>query len=467
MTIYLDITMVRIQEYLDRSTKLWERRQGSHAIVAATNETAICDGLAGLEPHGEAGDADGKLHLMVTDEAKVPPARLLDDVYTRLRLALPQAQFEAWWQQADTYTQAAEAAHASRASGVAPSDRAGWTASLPAVCELPIAKRCEACATAAAVDSRPDPDGQRRWLCADCLMRQGGRLAPWRSEGEALPPVREQQLIAEVDGEHRTKLQLAKEFSELRPRWEGDVVDDTPAGRAPHHATIHFDGNSLGAFFHAVPDPGIRSTLSTAVTEAVWAALKRATVRCHDPRDRNLLVQPHIIGGDDLLVTVWAPRAWSFARQFTLTFNEALAKAHKDHDLGDRVPVPTISGGIVIAPATFPFSQARTLAEGLLDNAKARHSGVSAFGWIDVTHDGDRVPAGRRPVRVATLDELDTALMDLGALPKSTRSSLARAARAKRLPAETKRLGHEELAGRFSAATLSLPEALILTRWLR
>ncbi len=464
MTIYLDITMVRIQEYLDRSTKLWERRHASHAIVEATDEDAICAGLTGLEPHHEAGEADGKLHFTVADGT--PPAQILDELYSRLRRALPEAQFEGWWQRADSYVRATDAARASRANGSPPNEHAGWMSSLPAVCELPIAKRCEACATAGAVNARPDPDGRPRWLCVDCLTRQGGRLTPWRSSA-ARPPMREQQLADAVDRHHGTKLALATEFSRLRPDWDGETTDDTPAGRGAHHATIHFDGNSLGALFHAVPDPVTRADLSAAVTEAVWTALEQATVGCHDPKDRNLLVQPHIIGGDDLLLTVWAPRAWAFARRFTSSFNTALAKAHDRLDLADRVAAPTISGGIVIAPATFPFSHARALAEDLLGTAKASHPGASAFGWLDVTYDGDRLPANRKPVSLTTLDQLDAALHELAAVPASTRSSLARAARANRLGAETKRLGQGSLAEEFSEATLSLPDALILTRWLR
>ena len=122
---------------------------------------------------------------------------------------------------------------------------------------------------------------------------------------------------------------------------------------------------------------------------------------------------PHIVGGDDLVVSVVADRAW----RFTVSYLDAFrAHARDIPGVGDEhgPALPSASAGLVFAHMKFPFRRAAELAADRLRAAKRQFHGVSpAVAWLDVTRDGEQPPAA---LRAWALDDL-LALEDaLGAL---------------------------------------------------
>lgn len=493
--MYIDVHVARIQQYLDRSTRLWERRFASGAIVAATSEAKICGAVANVAPHGEAGSRDGYVNLRLVDPDGDAQAAT-HAVLTHLRTRLPAAHLEAWWGRAGTHAEAESAAHQAEIDPQSlSSPTTGHTVWLPAVAEIPLAKRCEACGdTATSRPATPDPDGKRRWLCSDCHNRQPGRLYRWRlpptqsgtqnsetqdsgtqdsgtqdSDSKATAgdvPARERALLDGVPAwraltndqrrqQHRAF--LARDFNHLHPN-TASGTDDTPAGRGRHHATIQMDGNAIGQAFHRLA-PEAKGGFSQHLSAAIWTALKASSDAIHVADDRRLLVQPHLLGGDDVLVTVWAPRAWDFVSRFITTFQREMATVGYALRLEST---PTISAGVVIAADSYPFPQARQLAEDALGLAKRRHQRGSAIGWLDVTADGDVLTASRC-VTVKQLDRLHEPLARLAGLGQSRQKALRLAANKGRLAAEANRLGETSTVAGLD--DLDPLDALNLVRW--
>jgi hypothetical protein len=187
---------------------------------------------------------------------------------------------------------------------------------------------------------------------------------------------------------------------------------------------------------------------------------------------------PHVLGGDDVVVSVTADRAWRFAREFLAGFSAELAAAASKLSLPKDVIklLPSMSGGLVFANASFPYARAVHLADQALRTAKRDTSGAEpAFGWLDVTVDGEQPPPWRRTLTQAGLNAQVTDLTALGKITPSGRQVLARLlasgtddeARAAAL-VWARRNSHGELTGLLNrTGVFALRDMVALTRWWR
>jgi len=172
-----------------------------------------------------------------------------------------------------------------------------------------------------------------------------------------------------------------------------EEIGDYAAGRRRGYiGLIYADGNAMGRLVQELDSPEVYTAFSELVDgsirdacyealrdvcaaeiEAASAALDRGEKPDRLPADILLL------GGDDLLVLLPADRALRFALQVTRTFErltrerqaalpEAARRFFAERQLADRGL--TISCGVAVGPARYPFYLLLDLAEELLSSAK-------------------------------------------------------------------------------------------------
>jgi hypothetical protein len=172
-----------------------------------------------------------------------------------------------------------------------------------------------------------------------------------------------------------------------------EEIGDYAAGRRRGYiGLIYADGNAMGRLVQELDSPEVYTAFSELVDgsirdacyealrdvcaaeiEAASAALDRGEKPDRLPADILLL------GGDDLLVLLPADRALKFALQVTRTFErltrerqaelpEAARRFFAERQLADRGL--TISCGVAVGPARYPFYLLLELAEELLSSAK-------------------------------------------------------------------------------------------------
>lgn len=448
MPHYVDIGMVRIQRYLSRTPTLRGRRGASAALAEATAEAGKwLDGRA--EVNTQAGRVDGVLSLVVYREGDRDA--VVRDVLGHLRRKLPGAEFQVVWGDGPDYLAAYAAPMADmRESGAALAD-------LPAGAEFPLAALCDIC--------RVDPvvgrvnlgtDDGVRGACDDCVMRH-------LPETKRLGRTTEDELVDRVG-------------AGTAPRTFDALAELAGAGNKEHLATVHADGNAVGRFFDKLAESGVgaeRPTVVKHLTESTFEALAVATCAVRRPDDPALCVVPHVLGGDDVLVSLPADRAWRFTTTFVQDFGQRMARLARE--LGAGLVPPTMSAGVVFGRRNFPFTLAVEQAEHLLRLAKKEGAGREPWiAFADTvsgsTTDGD-------PVSLAALKRLDGKLSELARLPRSNQFRLVEAlGRGGQVTARTlaARLGHTGVITPFLAEQkpadsddegIELAQALRIARW--
>lgn len=441
MALYLDVKAVRIQSYLTR----WPQLRGVRGASALLSREMTATDLPnrGWKANGETGDIDGKLSVIVDDPCLVEEAAT--EIILELQARLPGAEFEAAWAEAGTYVEAYALMPATSQISV-PRTTAHWPASR--VCDL-----CGLDTACEVIDLGFENQVDHRSVCLDCKTRNITRF-----DAVNRPLVRDAALAKAVGLRESA---VPKDFKQL--------ADSGPEGTKTNHlAVVYADANRMGLFFRqAIRDSVDAGDLSRRLTEMTWGALVEATDQLVAEDTKVLPVMPHIIGGDDVLVSLPAAHAWEFTRTFLTVLEEKLAS------LVDGLEV-TVSAGIAIAHASYPFAQTVDIAEQLLGKAKGQFAGeTSSVLWLDLTRDGQPL-ASRPAVALADLNSRAEALGGLAALPKSTRNALERASSEKDVAAMAaqvsriaKRHGIGSKIAPFRSGPLVLPDALDICRWWR
>ncbi|MFF4128269.1 hypothetical protein ACFYYP_32495 [Microbispora rosea] len=395
MPTYLDVGVVRIQSYIARTPDLRLRRGASWLLSDATSASAISEWI-GSSPevaiNDDAGDADGVICL------RVPPGReeeIATKLLLHLRSRLPGADLQALWATGETYPDAR----------LKMSDP---FVALPPVQDFPLANTCEACR----VDVRVAGE-----FCADCVARDqaGGRRTARGESPDALGAERE--ILAAVNEIASRELRPVRDFGDLAALGDGN---------GNHLATVALDGNGIGALFASL-DGRHKKDISRAISATTRTALIRSAASLLKDSETRLPVIPHVIGGDDIVVTVVADRAWTFTRSFLSQFDAGMTELAQKSGIPEEVRLPTMSAGLVFAHCKFPYARAVHLAEEMLRGAKRDTYGErAAVGWLDVTEDGEAAPHWRRAFPLAEVEHLSEGLRALGKIGKSGRQALQR-----------------------------------------
>ncbi|MEW1734426.1 hypothetical protein AB0346_00550 [Nocardia beijingensis] len=447
MTRYLDISVVQIQAWLAQAPTLKGRRGASSMIRTATSPTriaALLDQHPGIEPNREQGPIDGVVSMTVAEGTDTQP--VAGAVLAALREQLPTATLRVVTSAGPTYGQR-----------VVESSR-DWPAAVP---EWPLGRPCAWCRVfpAAEIDN-DDPRRPGEALCADCRLR---RVHAGATHSRRTPPGPERDLLERLGGGRAAP----DDFEDLARLGLGPAGDDT------HVAVIYADGNALGRFIKRIAesDPALLAALPDAIHAATWSAVL-AGLAAIDTGGPTLPVIAHLVGGDDILLSVPAHGVWDFLAAMTAAFVATITRAHP------KVPEPpTLSAGVVIHHQSFPFATVIDIATDLLRAAKAARPGHAMLAWQSITHDGDE-PAGRPAFPTTTLTDHGEALRALAGLPASQRQTLAwllRPGNAEQsdLTTQLSRLGLDTVTAPFLdcgdgiAAGLGLADALDMVRWWR
>ncbi|MGW1677945.1 Cas10/Cmr2 second palm domain-containing protein [Saccharopolyspora sp. NPDC002376] len=447
MSVYLDIGVVRIQSWLTRTPKLRGRRGGSTMISDATLPEAIAGVLEELrdkvEPNSEVGDIDGVVALRLHTDDDAIARQVEKTVVSHLRQELPTATLSAGKYVGETYADAKL-------------NPALWKNTwAPAVSDWPPGKPCGWCHVWPATPNDTDEENNR--LCHECALRK--KAAIDNENGERIP--RQEQKLRDKLGTAAPVPDMMKDLAQLD---RGGT----------HVALIYADGNAIGKFIsdlHGMPKNKSARNLLDKVTKAIddstWGALVTAVREIWAP-GAVLPVIPHLVGGDDVLVSVPADRAWDFVRKLQSEFKRRI-----EHETnGTGVNAPSLSAGIVFHHHTKPLHVMHDLVSSMLRSAKRQYLGAeAAIAWQDATHDGQE-SIGRTPFRHSKLEDEFPKLKELAELPNAARQRLAELLRSHELgskPVE-QHLRRLDLAGKvapFREDPILLADALGMVRWWR
>jgi hypothetical protein len=438
MTMYLDIGAVRIQRYISRWPSLAGRR-GASALLSAESLGAAVGPLISTqaETNPAAGAADGVLSLVVYDGAD--PRSLSKLLLEALATRCPAGEFEAVWGEGSSYVDAYEAV-------MKPArERGDVLSTLPSTAEFPLAIPCDLCSVDHAVSFVKTADNLKRRACADCESRVAASNVAGRDT--------EERLLESFPG-----MNPVRQFEEL--------AGLSPGTKKNHLATVAIDGNAVGRFFTSLREraPGAsKDVISRGISDATYSALVTATRAVLVEGMTRLPVVPHVLGGDDVLVSVPARLGMEFTRIYLEAFEAATRMVVAAEAPELAALAPTASAGVVFADSSYPFAVCVEVADRLLREAKRRlHGDASGILWVDITQEGEEVPAGRRPWAPQKMSQMSAELTALKALPKSRQVSLARARRL------TDRLDIPEAKPFLADGDAGvLREALSLARWWR
>ncbi|MGH3692486.1 MAG: Cas10/Cmr2 second palm domain-containing protein [Pseudonocardiaceae bacterium] len=416
MPRYVDVSVQHIQSYLVRAQHLKGRRGASTMITRATHGDAVTQCLGDLPAteHHEAGAVDGVISVRLDD------AELTTEVTGRLvghlRSALPAAVIVATYRDGSNYADAV----------AGDTDERRLARHLPVCAEWPAAKRCDWCniwpASAVIIDGAGE-DARNREVCLDCDRRDE---AAGRSTQEGWKPLAEMRLrrhLADRPGSGPSR-ELPTNFEQLAS------LGPIP-GERNHVATVLADGNAIGKLIAGLRqsagaggDSQVLREAPRTIDNATWAALTGAANKIDTTDAAAWRIIPHLVGGDDLLVSVPAHSAWEFVRTYLSIFGEKVSS------LATNGLVPSASAGVVFHQIKDPFSVVADLGHDLLESAKKEHLGRSAaLCWQSITHDGSARAPRRRSITLDGLHGSWDALTRFAQVSKSQRQVLARALR--------------------------------------
>jgi hypothetical protein len=425
VTLFVDVGAKRIQAYLARTPSLKGRRGGSALLdrdeLLAATEPAYAN-VAEINPEGK--ETDGVLSFRLHGGIEAAQD-LVSRLVARLRAYAPAAEWEVHVSTGASYRDALEARQRAERCGqmrwqTELSDLGALPVAAP-LGEVPVLRLCSECGLdqaerPAGSDTGSEPsvdlDGQPVHHCPDCARRfavAGHRESAPAENGILQAVARRRPRLAGAS--HVTTFeQLAKLGAEGKGR--------------NHLCTVFVDGNRFGPLFSALKESGTDlRTLSRSLATAMREALIEAAVEVTADDADQLPVITHLLGGDDLLVSVVADQGWRLTTTLLREYERRVAREVEKLGAGTA---PTASAGIVVAHCTFPLATSVDLAEKALRAAKNHFTADrSAVQWVDVTVDGPIVDPYRRPLSLADLDARSDALHTLADLPAAGRKRLA------------------------------------------
>src|ERR1039457_1536423 len=381
---YLDVSAVRIQDWLTRTPDLKFRRGASVLLTEATARDVVDGEMPpGMRWNDQAGELDGVITLVVEDSVADDDVEdclkaAAHAVARRMRASMPYCPIQAVSGRGDSYAAAYEEMEQARRDGSFLAD------SPPVPPEVILAKPCDQCRSAAAVPpaitiiATERPKG----LCPDCHARF-----------EAAGGTKDDQLRRSPRPERRMKeaLQAAglqvkgfpDNFKTMATAGQHDQDD-----AATQLALIYADGNKVGAFLSEAAQYARRggspakADIVPALDQATVSALADAVISRFRGWSRPPVLA-NLAGGDDLLVSVPAIDAWLFVRTLLEAFGTRREVGPRGWPKPLREHLPSLSAGLVFHHLTAPLSDVLRIAAGKLDKAKKAGRGQG--------------PTGRRP----------------------------------------------------------------------
>ena len=411
---FVDVSVVRVQTYLSRTSDLRGIRGASAQVSEATDHQSWSSKLpAGAMINAEAGNIDGVVSIEIVDtevDVSQSAARIAIAVARQLRAALPAAYLTAVAASGSNYVAAYRTMKKRREDGDLLVD---WPPPPP---ELVLAKPCDRCRSWAAVQriqdlshNAVDEDDQG---CQDCVTRYPDQRASPRRRSRTEVNLARALTHDEVDAQ---KIRYPSDFGELA---DGE-----------HLALIYSDGNQVGAFIEAAAHLDVNTALlAPAISSATESALAAALWKAKSTTQQRIGAIPHILGGDDVEVTVRASDAWLVTIELLASFGRLMHNTRAEYATGSkRVNLPTMSmsAGVVFFHHSTPFVDVTAFAEKLLKKAKTAVRGIEAsIAFLDIPSDGNTAPSTRPVFTLAQLNRWSGQLTAVAALPASHRATV-------------------------------------------
>ncbi|MGH3905069.1 MAG: Cas10/Cmr2 second palm domain-containing protein [Pseudonocardiaceae bacterium] len=446
---YVDVSVQHIQSYLVRAQDLKGRRGASAMITRATKQDTVIRCLAELPvaPNDEAGAVDGVISVRLDEPGAELTTEVTGRLVSHLRSSLPAAFIVSTHRDGASYAEA-----------VAGDIDEQIITHLPVCAEWPAAKRCDWCNIWPAGEWL---DGEE--VCRDCSLRSDAAGRSQQPDWKPLAETRLRRHLADRPGTGPPR-EVPTDFDQL-----GSLGPIT--GEHNHLATVLADGNAIGKLIselrRAKDTQALRGAPRT-IDDATWTALTGAVVTIDSAEATAWRVVPHLVGGDDLLVSVPAHTAWEFVRAYLSIFGTEVSS------LARKGLVPSASAAVVFHQVKDPFSVVADLAQDLLKTAKKEHyGGRAAVCWQSITHDGSARLRGRRSITLDGLDGSWDALARFAQVGKSQRHVLARALRDGRdIDAQLDRVlsGDDPMSSlvapfRAAGAPIPLTQAIGMAEW--
>jgi len=204
-----------------------------------------------------------------------------------------------------------------------------------AITALPHLRPCDACGTFPAAESTME-HGEPILLCEACQQRRSATGGPWERLFE----------MGVAKGAQPGDFNALGELS-------------SPSG---YLGLLYADGNAMGREIEKLATLGEVRRFAECADKAIYSAARDA-IRDHlAPDGGKLPYVPLLLGGDDLVMVTRAQSALETAATLAEKFGE-----HSEAETGTRL---SLSVGVVLAHAHFPFRTMLDLAEGALKFAK-------------------------------------------------------------------------------------------------
>ncbi|MGW0359278.1 Cas10/Cmr2 second palm domain-containing protein [Nocardia nova] len=457
--VFVDVSVLRVQSYLARTGDLRGFRGASALVSSVTGHDEWHDKLLpGARVNDEAGDIDGVISLEIVPDhdetATDTAARVAAAVVGELRDRLPAAYLSAVLGTGPTYVHAFAHMKHSREQGRLLID------SPPATPELVLAKPCDRCLSWPAVARIADHSGnptvdQTQEGCIDCLPRYAdgtkGHDRRWRPRAEST------LLSALQSYQHETVAGFPDAYEFLA---DGD-----------HLALIYADGNKVGDFIDQaarLPRGIDTRQLAPAIQTATVTALCDGLARVWQPLPEVVPVLPHILGGDDVVLSVRAEHAWTVTTTLLQRFGQLMKNTTAKLTRSGALPTPSMSAGIVFFHRKTPFVDVLDFAATQLRDAKSAVRGSTpSVTFLDIPADGAARPAHRPVWPLRELLDRSEALSRVAALPPARRATLLSLLRAGRRAEAEQRITLQDTTILFDVEDegITIRDQLDLARW--
>lgn len=264
---------------------------------------------------------------------------------------------------------------------------------LAALASTPFAMDCQSCSDRPAARLVRLPEGEKEWICEACQAKRDHPDSLWKELEEHLH-------FEFGPATWQPPHDLGEIGTRSRPRgWLG---------------VVYADGNAMGSLIRKI---GLRedfSLFARTVDEAVRGSCHVALARVighRDPSKADFPARILLLGGDDLVVALPAQHALDFVVAVEEEFERHTAKGLADsaffrHELAGRGL--TLSFGVTLCKASFPFRTALDLCEELLKSAKA--AGRSGTGGHAESYTDFHVIGESQLLNLAELRERDYTL---------------------------------------------------------
>ena len=224
----------------------------------------------------------------------------------------------------------------------------------------PFLRTCDSCGEQYASQSVTEPE----LLCRSCEnKREKNKEIQADIEGVTTGEAEE---YLEHKLWHRVLLDLAREGYPMTGKSRPEDFNDLGDMSEPKNymGLIYADGDSMGKVLESLNNLNEVKNFSEVVDNAIYQAVHEAVLEYLKPGDSDAYFPFDILmlGGDDLVMVTTAHKVVEVSMKITERFSELT-----EESLGKRL---TLSAGVAIAHANFPFSSLLTLAEQALKFSK-------------------------------------------------------------------------------------------------